>query len=112
MTSPRPTTIWRSREESAKERGLARPEGDYPEVIQRFILARQLEATADLFSPKMNDLKDPFALNGMTQATDRFVRAFRAQEKICIYADFDLDGTSGLALLLHGLKAIGYKNII
>jgi len=38
-------------------------------------------------------------------------QAFINQEKVTIYADFDLDGTSGLALLYDGLTQLGFKNL-
>lgn len=38
--------------------------------------------------------------------------AFESEEPICIYADFDLDGTTGLALLKTGMEGLGFQNII
>lgn len=48
---------------------------------------------------------------GMSNAVERIVQAYKANEKICIYADFDLDGTSGLAILKQGLDKIGLKSV-
>ena len=47
----------------------------------------------------------------MQKAVDRLIAAYRSQEKVCVYADFDLDGTSGLALLWEGLEKLGFKNV-
>lgn len=47
----------------------------------------------------------------MAKAVDRLMQAFSSGEKICIYADFDLDGTSGLALLWTGLKQLGFPEV-
>ncbi len=47
----------------------------------------------------------------MEAACDRLVDAFKKNQKITIYADFDLDGTSGLALLYDGLSQLGFRNL-
>ena len=70
------------------------------------------ESIHQLLYPKMAELRDPFTLNGMKKAVERIVSAYKNNEKICIYADFDLDGTSGLALLLRGLQGLGFKNVL
>lgn len=71
-----------------------------PEQIQNFLY------------PKLAELKSPFLLKNMDRAVERMAEAFLKREKICIYADFDLDGTSGLALLSEGLKALGYEQLV
>lgn len=63
-------------------------------------------------NPQLKSLKDPFLMAGMDLATDRVVEAFEKDQKICVYADFDLDGTSGLALMLDGLKQLGFKQVL
>lgn len=85
-----------------------------PEFIQRFLGARGFlnpEAFEALRAPKLSLLKEPLLLKDMDLAVDRLARAFVDQEKICIYADFDLDGSSGLALLFRGLNELGFKGV-
>jgi single-stranded-DNA-specific exonuclease len=65
-----------------------------------------------LLFPKLSDLKDPLTIKGMSEALDRLGQAYLVNEKICIYADFDLDGTSGLALLKAGMLALGFSQVI
>lgn len=65
-----------------------------------------------LLFPKLSELKDPNLIFGMEKAVDRVVQALRQKQKICIYADFDLDGTSGLALLLTGMQALGFQDVV
>lgn len=62
--------------------------------------------------PKLSELKDPSLLKGLLKAVERILQAYRNNETICIYADFDLDGTSGLALLKTGMELIGFTNLI
>lgn len=88
-------------------------EGPYPDLIARVLAARNLdsEQIKDLLNPQLSRLHDPYLLLGMRKAVDRLVQAYKTQEKICIYADFDLDGTSGLAILKNGLEAMGFQSV-
>lgn len=89
--------------------------GDLPSLVKKFLAARgfqNFQEVQNWLNPKLADLKNPFSILGMTEATRRLVEAFKKQETIALYADFDLDGTPGLALLTDGLKQLGYKNII
>ena len=47
----------------------------------------------------------------MERLVNRLIQARINNEKICIYGDFDLDGTSGLALFLKGLEGLGLTNL-
>lgn len=98
-----------------KERSLKSPklDGPFPDLIARVLASRGLnsENLDELLNPKLSGLKDPLLLLGMDKAVERLIQAFKQNEKICIYADFDLDGTSGLAILKTGFEKIGYKNV-
>lgn len=61
---------------------------------------------------KLLDLKSPFLLDGMDKACERLLQAYLNKETICVYGDFDLDGTSGLALLYEGLSRLGFAHLI
>ncbi len=60
----------------------------------------------------LKDLKDPSVLQDIDKAVDRLVQAFKDKERICLYADFDMDGTPGLALLIRGLQLCGFENLV
>lgn len=87
--------------------------GPFPDLIARVLSSRGLtqENLDSLLNPKLSELKDPFTLKDMKKAIDRLIQAFKDDESICIYADFDLDGTSGLAILKNGFEKIGYKKV-
>lgn len=55
----------------------------------------------------LHDLAPPENLPGVRAATERILAALRAQEKILIFGDFDLDGMSGAALLHLALRSLG-----
>jgi single-stranded-DNA-specific exonuclease len=88
---------------------------DCPELIQRLLINRgYFEASAweSLFAAKLSELSSPLLMIDVAPAVARLVQAFKAQEKICIYGDFDLDGTPGVALLVDAMKQMGYSFLI
>ena len=87
----------------------------WPRPLKELLINRGFSsdyAVETFFSPSIQNLKDPFLLLGMDLACERLVSALVKNGKICIYADFDLDGTSGCALLKKALHLLGYQNVI
>ncbi|SEN35525.1 single-stranded-DNA-specific exonuclease RecJ [Lihuaxuella thermophila] len=66
-----------------------------PEQAERFLF------------PKLDDLHDPFLLDGMREAVERIQRALDQKEKILIYGDYDADGVSSTSLLMHVFRGLG-----
>lgn len=62
--------------------------------------------------PRLSDLRDPKTLLNMEKAIERLAVAHDTQEKIALYGDFDLDGTSALALLRTAFQRLGYTNFV
>lgn len=70
--------------------------------------ARQIEDPGTFFSSAaLADLHDPFLFPEMAQAVQRLEQAIHARERVVIYGDYDVDGTSGTALLIHTLRFLG-----
>lgn len=85
-----------------------------PPALERLLKARgyfDCEEWDPLFRPKLSQIKNPMSIDQMDMASERLVQAFQKQDPILIYGDFDLDGSSGVALLFSGLKALGFKNL-
>jgi single-stranded-DNA-specific exonuclease len=61
------------------------------------------------FRPSLETLHDPFLMNGMHEATQRVIHALTHNEKICVYGDYDVDGTCSAALMYLFLKDLGAK---
>ena len=59
------------------------------------------------FRPSLDTLYDPFLMNGMHEATQRVIHALTNNEKICVYGDYDVDGTCSAALMYLFLKELG-----
>ncbi|MFA6023755.1 MAG: single-stranded-DNA-specific exonuclease RecJ [Candidatus Gracilibacteria bacterium] len=55
----------------------------------------------------MEDLHDPFLFEDMEKAVERLQKAIHARERIVVYGDYDVDGLSGAALLIHTLRMLG-----
>ncbi|OQX80111.1 MAG: single-stranded-DNA-specific exonuclease RecJ [Bacteroidetes bacterium 4484_276] len=64
----------------------------------------------DFFRPKLLQLHDPFLMKDMGKAVNRIEMAIRHREKILVYGDYDVDGTTAVALVHTFLKSI-YKEV-
>ncbi len=66
---------------------------------------------AKLLDFSLSSLKDPFLLKDLSKTVDRLYQAYVKQEHILIYGDYDMDGSSGLAMLVSALKNLGYNKV-
>src|SRR5579859_7639429 len=57
--------------------------------------------------PSLDDLLDPLTMLGMPQAVERLRAAIRAGEKILIYGDYDVDGTTSVVVLKKAIELAG-----
>lgn len=62
------------------------------------------------FRPKLLQLHDPFLMKDMDKAIDRIEAAITNQERILVYGDYDVDGTTAVSLVYTFLKSL-YKDI-
>ena len=62
------------------------------------------------FRPNYEMLHDPFLMKDMNLAVDRIQKAIRDKESIMIFGDYDVDGTSSVALLSIALIDIPYPS--
>ena len=81
-----------------------------PAPLARVLAARGIgaEEAAGFLEPTLRELlPDPLSLRDMGAAAARFLAAVKGREKIAIFADYDVDGGSSAALLIHWLRAMG-----
>ncbi len=78
-------------------------------LIQRGIYTFD-EAKA-FFRPQLDDLHDPFLMKGMAGAVERVQNAMEIGEKIMVYGDYDVDGTTSVSLVYGYLKDQKYPNL-
>jgi len=76
-------------------------------TIARLLVQRGIktfnEAKA-FFRPRLSDLHDPFLMKDMEKAVARLEMAIANQEKVLVYGDYDVDGTTSVALMYTFLK--------
>ena len=71
-------------------------------LVQRGMTDR--ENASLFFRPELAHLHDPFLMAGMQQAVERIERALGDQERVMVYGDYDVDGTTAVALVYAFLR--------
>ncbi len=67
------------------------------------------EEARRFFRPGLDQIHDPFLMKGMRQAIDRINEAIKNKERIMVYGDYDVDGTSAVALVYSYFKELDYN---
>lgn len=76
-------------------------------TIARLLVQRGIKTFNDaksFFRPRLSDLHDPFLMKDMDKAVDRLEKAVANREKVLIYGDYDVDGTTSVAMMYSFLK--------
>ena len=77
-------------------------------LVQRGI--ETFKEAKNFFRPDLNDLHDPFLMKDMEKAVSRIEDAVKNQEKILVYGDYDVDGTTSVALMSSYILSF-YPNV-
>lgn len=78
-------------------------------ILARLLVLRDIKTfgqAKQFFRPSIESLYDPFLMDQMESATTRVITALTENQKICIYGDYDVDGTCATALLYMFLKEL------
>lgn len=109
-----------------EKRWIIKPQGDkeiveslavsmrIPNELANLLVQRGITTSneaARFFNPKLSDLHDPFLMKDMDKAVERVDEAIRNGEKIMVYGDYDVDGTTAVALVYTFLRQIGHNNL-
>jgi len=79
------------------------------EILAHLLILRNIKnftQAKSFFRPSIDSLHNPFLMDGMDTATMRIIKALTENEKICIFGDYDVDGTCATALLYLFLKEL------
>ena len=79
-------------------------------VLADLLVSRGIEepdAAARFLTPALGDLHDPLQMSGMKAALDRLEAALERKEKVLIYGDYDVDGTTAIVLLKTSIELCG-----
>lgn len=97
-----------------KKRWIVKGNGDVEKVerlskalnvdqkIANLLIQRNIETYEEsriFFRPELSDLHDPFLMKDMNKAVSRLKRAISSDEHILIYGDYDVDGTTAIAVI-------------
>lgn len=83
-----------------------------PEIISTLLLQRGItsfDEAKSFFRPDLRDLHDPFLMKGMSEAVERLILALNNKEKILVFGDYDVDGTTAVAQLVIFFKKHGFN---
>lgn len=102
-----------------KKRWIVKKDGDFEKVeklssdlkvdykIANLLVQRNIETYDEarvFFRPELSDLHDPFIMKDMDKAVHRLKQAIANDENILIYGDYDVDGTTAIAVIYKYLK--------
>lgn len=76
-------------------------------VLCAILVQRGIEtytAAKAFFRPQLSDLHDPFLMKDMQKAVDRVLQAFESGEKVLVFGDYDVDGTTAVSCMYQFLK--------
>ena len=78
-------------------------------LVSRILNGRGIEtfeAARKYFRPDLSQLHDPWLMKDMNRAVDRILSAVQRKEKILVFGDYDVDGTSSVAMMYQLLQTI------
>ena len=93
-------------QKSQKADELSQETGINP-ILCRLLIDRGVttaEEAKRFFRPSLTDLHDPFLMDGMDKAVERINQALGRKERILVYGDYDVDGTTAVALVYRFLQ--------
>lgn len=102
--------IWKTFEANQRlQKQLSEYTGVSPVLAQLLVNrgVRTPEQAQDFLFGKISSCHDPFLLKDMAKAVERIKKAAEKEEKILIYGDYDVDGVTSTALLVHILREMG-----
>jgi single-stranded-DNA-specific exonuclease len=94
--------------------GLVQQSGVSP-LIARLLCARGIttaEAAHDFLSPSIAHLHSPYKMTGMTAAVERVCAAIERRERILVYGDYDVDGTTAIVVLKTAIQLCGGTGLV
>ena len=83
------------------------------EILAQLLIQRNItsfDQAKAFFRPELKDLHDPFLMVDMDKAVERINTALQRNERILVYGDYDVDGTTSVAMMYSFLHQF-HKNI-
>ena len=107
----RPTIRWTLRPvaDELLVDALASDLNDLPHALARALALRGVRSYDDahtFFRPSLGRLHDPYLMRDMDRAVPRIVAAIRDGERVMVYGDYDVDGTTSTAMMMTFLQSL------
>jgi single-stranded-DNA-specific exonuclease len=105
-------SVWLLPEPDAADWSALAWELSLPALAVRLLAQRGFltaDAMRSFLAPRLEDLCDPRLLPDIEPAVDRIATAVKSKEQILVFGDYDVDGTTGTALLVRSLSALGAR---
>ena len=103
---------WKIRPRQVEIQQRLSPQLGISPLLTQLLTARNITTPeeAEVFlSPKLSDLHSPFLMKDMEKAVKRISKAIKDREEIVLYGDYDVDGVTGVSLLLLFLRDTGAR---
>jgi len=100
---------WKLRSADDQEVATLREELHISPSLCRILVERGIRTfgeARDFFRPSLDQLHDPFLMKDMETAVTRILRAVDTAERILVYGDYDVDGTTAVAVLYRFLRTL------
>jgi len=106
---------WKIKNKSNKNevKKLSQELNNLDEMLTSILIQRKIdnfEKAKVFFRPNLSQIHDPFLMKDMDKAVTRLQKAIENEEKILIYGDYDVDGTTSVSLVYSYLKNF-YTNL-
>ncbi|HEU0265507.1 MAG TPA: DHH family phosphoesterase, partial [Geobacterales bacterium] len=102
---------WRLRQANGEQIALFERELGLSPLVARVLVNRGIQGVDGgrrFLSSTLADIRDPLGMKGIMEGVQRLLVAHSRQEQICIYGDYDVDGVTAVALLVHALRRFGF----
>ncbi len=99
--------------DDTKTEALAKELNIHP-TICKILVQRGIETfdqARKFFRPQLNELYDPWLMKDMQLATERIILAFEQKEKILVFGDYDVDGTTSVASMYQFIVSVYEKEL-
>jgi single-stranded-DNA-specific exonuclease len=106
------TKRWIVRESDTQQTAALAESLSISPILARLLIARgytDIASARKFLRPSYDQLHDPSLMLGMDEAVARILRAIDAGEKILVYGDYDVDGTTGTVVLRRALQILGAR---
>ena len=103
---------WKIRPRQVEIQQRLSPQLGISPLLTQLLTARNITTPeeAEVFlSPKLSDLHSPFLMKDMEKTVKRISKAIKSQEEIVLYGDYDVDGVTGVSILLLFLRDAGAR---